>query len=57
MLLASKRDTIRGNASETVLGVDKAKSGICSMYIYIYIYMYGLYVCPLNARAGTGFFS
>ncbi len=28
-------------ASETVLGVDNAQSGICSMYIiYIYIYIY-----------------
>ncbi len=38
-------------ASETVLGVDNAKSGIC----YMYICMYGLYVCPLNARAGNFF--
>ncbi len=30
-------------ASETVLGVDNAKSGICYMYV-------GWYVCPLNAR-------
>ncbi len=37
-------------ASETVLGVDNAKSGICYMYICIYVCMYGLYVCPLNAR-------
>ncbi len=36
-------------ASETVLGVDNAKSGIC----YMYIWMYGWYVCPLNARAGN----
>ncbi len=34
-------------ASETVLGVDNAKSGIC----YIYVCMYGWYVCSLNARA------
>ncbi len=40
-------------ASETVLGVDNTKSGICYMYIYIYVCMYGLYVCPLNARAGN----
>ncbi len=33
-------------ASETVLGVDNAKSGIC----YIYVCMYGWYVCSLNAR-------
>ncbi len=38
--------------SETVLGVDNAKSGIC----YIYICMYGWYVCPLNAHAGSFFF-
>ncbi len=38
-------------ASERVLGVDNAKSGIC----YMYICMYGLYVCPLNARAGNFF--
>ncbi len=38
-------------ASETVLGVDNAKSGIC----YIYVCMYGWYVCSLNARAGTFF--
>ncbi len=37
--------------SETVLGVDNAKSGIC----YMYVCMYGLYVCPLNARAGKFF--
>ncbi len=43
-------------ASETVLGVDNAKkSGICYMYICIYVCMYGLYVCPLNARAGKFF--
>ncbi len=36
-------------ASETVLGVDNAKSGIC----YIYVCMYGWYVCILNARAGN----
>ncbi len=56
----SERDTYRGNtienwgcllASETVLGVDNAKSGIC----YMYVCMYGLYVCPLNARAGNFF--
>ena len=35
-------------ASETVLGVDNAKSGIC----YIYVCMDGLYA-PLNARAGN----
>ncbi len=40
-------------ASETVLGVDNAKSGIC--YIYIYVCMYGWYVCSLNARAGNSF--
>ncbi len=34
-------------ASETVLGVDNAKSGIC----YIYVCMYGWYVSSLNARA------
>ncbi len=61
------RDTYWGNtvrksgifvnwrASETVLGVDNAKSGICYMYICIYVCMYGLYVCPLNARAGSVF--
>ncbi len=38
-------------ASETVLGVVNAKSGIC----YMYICMYGWYVCHLNARAGSGF--
>ncbi len=38
-------------ASETVLGVDNAKSGIC----YIYVCMYGWYVCSLNARAGNFF--
>ncbi len=38
-------------ASETVLGVDNAKSGIC----YIYVCMYGWYVCSLNARAGIFF--
>ncbi len=43
-------------ASETVLGVDNAKSGICYMYICIYVCMYGLYVCPLNAHAGNVFF-
>ncbi len=53
----SERDTIRGNSieigdicwrvSETVLGVDNAKSVICLMYIYI-LSMYGLYVCPLT---------
>ncbi len=41
-LIISERDTYRGNtienrgfllASETVLGVDNAKSGICYMYI------------------------
>ncbi len=64
----SEGDTYRGNtiknrgclfiywraseASETVLGVDNAKSGIC--YIYC---TYGLYVCPLNARAGNVFSS
>ncbi len=42
-------------ASETVLGVDNAKSGICYMYICIYVCMYGLYVCPLSARAGNFF--
>ncbi len=42
-------------ASETVLWVDNAKSGICYMYICIYVCMYGLYVCPLNARAGNFF--
>ncbi len=42
-------------ASETVLVVDNAKSGICYMYICIYVCMYGLYVCPLNARAGNFF--
>ncbi len=26
-----------------------------SMYICIYVCMYGLYVCPLNARAGNVF--
>ena len=36
--------------SETVLGVDNAKSGICYIYICMYVCMYGLYVCPLNAR-------
>ncbi len=36
--------------SETVLGVDNAKSGICYVYICIYVCMYRLYVCPLNAR-------
>ncbi len=55
----SERDTYRGKnekigdvcllASETVLGVDNAKSGIC----YIYVCMYGWYVCSLNARAGN----
>ncbi len=69
----SERDTYRGNtienrgclfiywraseASGTVLGVDNAKSGICYMYICIYVCMYGLYVCPLNARAGNVFSS
>ncbi len=38
-------------ASETVLGVDNAKSGIC----YMYICVYGWYVCPLNARTGNFF--
>ncbi len=38
-------------ASETVLGVDNAKSGIC----YIYLCMYGWYVGHLNARVGTVF--
>ncbi len=63
----SERDTYRGNtienrgclfiywraseASETVLGVDNAKSGIC----YIYVCMYGWYVSSLNARAGNVF--
>ncbi len=60
----SERDTYRGKnekigdvywraseASETVLGVDNAKSGIC----YIYVCMYGWYVCSLNARAGNFF--
>ncbi len=58
-LLASERseqDTYRGKnekigdvywraseASETVLGVDNAKSGIC--YIYMYVCMDGMYVC------------
>ncbi len=47
-------------ASESALGVDNAKSGICYMYIlciyvYMYVCMYGLYVCPLNARAGNFF--
>ncbi len=57
ILLASERDTYRGNtienwgclfiywrasvASETVLGVDNAKSGIC--YIYMYVCMGGTY--------------
>ncbi len=40
-------------ASETVLGVDNAKSGIC--YIYIYVCMYGWYVCSLNVRAENVF--
>ncbi len=40
-------------ASETVLGVDNAKSGM--LYVYMYICMYGLYVCPLKARAGNFF--
>ncbi len=40
-------------ASETVLGVDNAKSGIYYMYN---VCMYGLYVCPLNARVGERFF-
>ncbi len=35
-------------ASETVLGVDNAKSGI--ILCYIYVCMYGWYVCSLNAR-------
>ncbi len=56
LLLASERserDTYRVNnvASETVLGVDNAKSGIC----YMYICMCGWYVCPLNARGGYFF--
>ncbi len=38
---------INWRASETVLGVDNAKSGIC----YIYVCMYGWYVSSLNARA------
>ncbi len=38
-------------ASEILLVVDSAKSGICSMYIY----MYGLFICPSNARAGSLF--
>ncbi len=38
--------------SETVLGVDNAKSGIC----YMYIWMDGWYVCPLNVRVGAVFF-
>ncbi len=37
-------------ASETVLGVNNAISGIC-----LYICMYGWYVCPLNAHAGNFF--
>ncbi len=37
-------------ASETVLGVDNAKSGIC----YMYIWMYGWYVA-LQMRAGAVF--
>ncbi len=59
--IIGERDTIRGNsieicwraseASETVLGVDNAKSGIC----YIYVCMDGWYVCSLNARAGNVF--
>ena len=42
-LLASERDSIR--------------DGQCKIgYMFdVYIYMYGLYVCPLNARAGTVF--
>ncbi len=30
-------------ASETVLGVDNAKSGICYIYIYMYVCMDGTY--------------
>ncbi len=37
-------------ASETVLGVDNAKSGICYIYVRMYVWMY---VSPLNARAGN----
>ncbi len=40
-------------ASETVLRVVNAKSGIC----YMYIGVYGWYVGPLNARAGGQLFS
>ncbi len=42
-------------ASETVLGVDNAKWGICYIYIYVYVFMYEWYVCSLNARAGNFF--
>ncbi len=70
-----ERDTYRGNtienrgclfiywrasvASETISGVDNAKSGICYMYICIYVCMYGLYVCmdcTYAPRAGGTFF-
>ncbi len=34
-------------ASETVLGVDNAKSGICYIYICMYVWMV---LCSLNAR-------
>ncbi len=52
----SERDTYRGKnekigdvywrasvASETVLGLDNAKSGICYIYIYMYVCMDGTY--------------
>ncbi len=38
-------------ASEILLGVVNAKSGIC----YMYVCMDGWYVCPLKARAGNFF--
>ncbi len=55
----SERDTYRGNtienrgyqfiyyraseASDILLGVDNAKSGICYIYIYMYVWMDGTY--------------
>ncbi len=45
----SERDSIRGG---------QCKIGymyVIYICIYIYVCMYGLYVCPLNARAGNIF--
>ncbi len=45
LVIIGERDTYRGK---------NEKIGYM-LYIYMYVCMYGLYVCPLNARAGNGF--